>query len=158
MSAMRIKRVDWLVGITVLSSLLMVWLVLTGFDAVLHFLQQLGNIGKNGYTLTNAIVYILVTTPRRLYEMFGNAALIGGLLGLGGLAATGELTALRATGMSKLRIASSAVGVVAVLMVGVVILGETVAPWGDQQAQTMDLRLKSSGSIGSTSSGLWARR
>ena len=62
----------------------------------------------------------LVTTPRRLYEMFGNAALIGGLLGLGGLAATGELTALRATGMSKLRIATSAVGIVAVLMVGVV--------------------------------------
>ena len=157
MSVMQIKRVDWLVSITVLSSLLMVWLVLTGFDAVLHFLQQLGNIGKNGYTLTDAIVYVLVTTPRRLYEMFGNAALIGGLLGLGGLASTGELTALRATGMSKLRIATSAVGIVAVLMVGVVILGETAAPWGDQQAQAMDLRLKSSGSIGSTSSGLWAR-
>jgi Predicted permeases len=48
------------------------------------------------------------------------------------------------------------VGVIAVLIVGVVILGETAAPWGDQQALTMQLRMKS-GDIGSTSSGLWAR-
>jgi lipopolysaccharide export system permease protein len=156
MESLRIKRVDWLVGVTVLTSLLAVWLVITGLDAVQQFLRQLGNIGKNGYTLTNAVVYVLVTFPRRLYEMFGNAAMIGGLLGLGGLAASSELTALRATGMSKLRIAVSAVGVVAVLMVGVVILGETAAPWGDQQAQAMDLRLRS-GNIGQTSSGLWAR-
>jgi len=156
MSMFNIKRVDRLVAMSVLGSLLMVWLVLTGFDAVTQLVRQLANIGKNGYTLSNAIVYVLVTSPRRAYEMFGNAALIGGLLGLGGLASTGELTALRAAGMSRLRIAGSAVGVVAVMIVGVVILGETAAPWGDQQAQVMQLRLKS-GNLGATSSGLWAR-
>jgi lipopolysaccharide export system permease protein len=156
MSTLTIKRVDRLVAMSVLGSLLMVWLVLTGFDAVTQFLRQLGSVGKHGYTLSNAIVYVLVTFPRRAYEMFGNAALIGGLLGLGGLAGTGELTALRAAGMSRLRIAGSAVGVVAVLIVGVVILGETAAPWGDQQAQAMQLRMKS-GNLGATSSGLWAR-
>jgi len=151
-----IKRVDRLVAFSVLGSLIAVWLVLTGFDAVTQFLRQLANVGKNGFTLMNATVYVLVTTPRRAYEMFGNAALIGGLLGLGGLAATGELTALRAAGMSRLRIAASATGVIAVLIVGVVILGETAAPWGDQLAQTMQLRMKP-GNIGATGSGLWAR-
>jgi len=152
-----IKRVDRLVGLSVLGSLLIVWLVLTGFDAMTQLVRQLHNVGKNGYTLSNAIVYVLVTFPRRAYEMFGNAALIGGLLGLGGLAATGELTALRAAGMSRLRIAASAAGVVAVLIVGVVVLGETAAPWGDQQAQAMQLRLKA-GNLGmATNSGLWAR-
>jgi len=156
MSVFTIKRADRLVAMSVLGSLLTVWLVLTGFDAVQQFLRQLGHVGKNGFTLSNAIVYVSVTFPRRAYEMFGNAALIGGLLGLGGLAGTGELTALRAAGMSRLRIAGSAVGVIAVLIVGVVILGETAAPWGDQQAQSMDLRARSHG-IGATSSGLWAR-
>ena len=75
-----IKRVDRLVAMSVLGSLLMVWLVLTGFDAVTQFLRQLGSVGKHGYTLSNAVVYVLVTFPRRAYEMFGNAALIGGLL------------------------------------------------------------------------------
>lgn len=154
---LRVKRVDRLVAMAVLGSLLMVWLVLTGFDAVTQLLRQLGNIGKHGYTLSNAIAYVLMTFPRRAYEMFGSAALIGGLLGLGGLAGTGELTALRAAGMSRLRIAGSAMGVVAVLIVGVVVMGETLAPWGDQQAQIIQMRAKS-GNLGmTTASGLWAR-
>jgi lipopolysaccharide export system permease protein len=156
-AALRIKRVDWLIGVTVLGSMLLVWLVLVGLDAMLVFVRQLGYIGRNGYTLSNAIFYVLVTVPRRLDEMFSFAALIGGLLGLGGLASTGELTALRAAGMSRLRIAVSAVGIVAILIVGVVIMGETAGPWGDQQAQKLELLLRSNGSIGQTSSGLWAR-
>jgi lipopolysaccharide export system permease protein len=48
------------------------------------------------------------------------------------------------------------VGIIAVLIVAVVILGETAAPWGDQKAQAMQLRMHS-GNLGSTSSGLWAR-
>lgn len=155
--SLRLKRVDWLIGTTVLGSLLTVWLLLTGLDAVLQLLRQLGAVGKNGYTLTNAVVYVLVTFPRRMYEMFGHSALIGGLLALGGLAASGELTALRAAGMSKLRIGVSAVGVVTLMIIGVVILGETAAPWGDRQAQAMQLRMKSNnlGMAGNT--GLWAR-
>ncbi len=151
-----VRRVDKLVALSVLGSVIGVWLVLTGFDAVTQFLRQLGHVGKNGYTLVNAAVYVLVTVPRRAYEQFGNAALIGGLLGLGGLAATGELTALRAAGMSRLRIAASATGVIAVLIAGVVILGETAAPWGDQLGQAMQLRMKA-GNIGATGSGLWAK-
>ncbi|HTV87228.1 MAG TPA: LPS export ABC transporter permease LptG [Dyella sp.] len=157
MAAMRIKRVDWLIGMTVLGSLLLVWLVLIGLDAMLVFVRQLGFIGRNGYTLSNAIFYVVVTIPRRMYEMFTFASLIGGLLGLGGLASTGELTALRASGMSRLRIAVSAVGIVALLVAGVVVMGETVGPWGDQQAQALELRLRSNGNMGMTNSGLWAR-
>ncbi len=153
----RVKRVDRLIGAAVLASVLTVWLVLTGFDAMTQFLRQLGNIGKHGYALGDAVTYVLVTFPRRAYEMFGYAALIGGLLALGGLAGSGELTALRAAGMSRLRIAGSAVGVIAVLIVGVVVLGETAAPWGDQLAQSMQLRMRS-GTLGmATQSGLWTR-
>jgi lipopolysaccharide export system permease protein len=157
MRRVSIKRVDWLIGTTVLGAVLMVLLVLTGLDAVIQFVRQLGSVGRNGYTITHAMVYVLVTLPRRSYEMFGNAALIGGLLGLGGLAGSGELTALRACGLSKLRIANAAVGVIAMLTVAVVVIGETAAPWGDQRAQAMLLKLKASnlGMAGNT--GLWAR-
>lgn len=155
--SLRLRRVDWLIGSGVLIAVVAVWFSLAGIDALLQFLRQLKNVGHNGFTVTSAVIYVLVTFPRRLYEMFGNAAVIGGLLGLGALAGSGELTALRAAGMSRLRIALSAVGVVALLTAGVVILGETAAPWGDQQAQAMSLRQKSGnlGMIGS--SGFWAR-
>ncbi|MDE1963284.1 MAG: LPS export ABC transporter permease LptG [Xanthomonadaceae bacterium] len=151
-----LKRVDYLVALSVIGAVLTTWLVLTGFQAVTQLLRQLVRIGKNGYTLNDAFFYVLLTLPRRAYEMFGNSALVGGLMALGGLASTGEVTALRALGMSRLRIAASVAGAVALLLAGVVVIGETAAPWGDQQAQAMDLRM-SAGSLGITSSGLWAR-
>lgn len=157
MISLRIKRADRLVAISVLGTLVVVWLILVGFDALLQFGKQLGKLDKNGFTATQAAAYILLTVPRRLYEYFGNAALIGGLLGLGGLASSGELTALRAAGMSKLRIAVSVTGVVALLTLGVVILGETLAPVGDQRAQAMMVRYKSSNLGLTTDSGLWAK-
>ncbi|SEJ42491.1 LPS export ABC transporter permease LptG [Frateuria terrea] len=152
-----IKRVDRLVGMTVLGSLLTTWLVLTGFDVVTQLLRQLGFVGRNGFTTFDAVSFVLVTVPRRLYEYFIFAAVIGGLMGLGSLAGNGELTALRAAGMSRLRIAASAAGVVAVLIVGVTILGETAAPWGDQKAQAIQLRMKANNLGLSGSTGLWAR-
>lgn len=152
-----IKRVDWLVGVTVLGSLLTTWLVLTGFDVVTQLLRQLGFVGRNGFTTFDAISYVLVTVPRRLYEYFIFAAVIGGLMGLGSLAGNGELTALRAAGMSRLRIAASAAGVVALLTVGVTIMGETAAPWGDLKAQAIQLRMKANNLGLSGTTGLWAR-
>ena len=156
MISLTVKRADRLIWMSVIGTLLLVWLVLAGFDSLTQFVRQLGNIGKNGFTLYDAISYIALTVPRRLYQMFSNAALIGGLMGLGGLAASGELTALRAAGMSKLRIATSAAAVIAILTAGVVIMGETAAPYGDQRAQQIQVRMRSS-NLGATASGLWAR-
>lgn len=153
----RIKRVDWLIAVTVLGGLLLTWLVLTGLDAFIQFAGQIGNIGHNGYSLGNAVAYILLTIPRRAYQWFVFAALIGSLVGMGALATTGELTALRAAGMSKLRICLSVTGLVLVLMIGVFILGETAAPAGDARAQQVQLQ-RSAGQLHMRQSGgLWAR-
>ena len=153
----RLRQADRLVGATVLGSLVMVWLVLVGFDTFTNFARQLGSVGERGYTLAQAALYIALTVPRRAYEMFGFAALIGALLGMGGLAASSELTALRASGMSRLRIAGSVLGAVAVLTFAVVVLGETAAPAGERRAQALQLSLRSDKLGLTTRSGLWAR-
>jgi lipopolysaccharide export system permease protein len=153
---LRIKRADLLITGTVLGGLLLTWLVLTGLDAFIQFANQIGNIGRNGYTLGNAVAYILLTVPRRAYQWFVFAALIGSLVGIGALATTGELTALRAAGMSKLRICLSVTGLVWVLLIGVFILGETLGPAGDQRAQEMQMQ-RTSGSLAHQASGLWER-
>lgn len=153
----RIKRADKLIGLGVLGSVLVVWLVLVGFDTVIQLSSELGHVGENGYTATQAVLFILLTVPRRLYEMFGHAALIGSLLGLGGLAANSELTALRAAGMSRLRIMLSSLVMVALLTALVVALGETAGPAGEQQAQALKMSLHSSQLDLTTRSGLWAR-
>ncbi|HET7268732.1 MAG TPA: LPS export ABC transporter permease LptG [Oleiagrimonas sp.] len=152
-----VKRVDRLIATSVLGMLVIVWIILTGFDTLSQFLRQLGDVGKNGYTAIDSIIYIAWTVPRRLYQWFGSAALIGGLLGLGGLATSGELTALRAAGMSKLRIVQSVVVMLAILTGLVMLMGEIVAPYGAQRAQAMQLRMHSQQLGMTTGSGLWAR-
>ncbi|MBS0383449.1 MAG: LPS export ABC transporter permease LptG [Proteobacteria bacterium] len=157
MKRFRLKRVDRLIAGTILGGLLVTWLVLIGLDTFIQFANQIGGIGHNGYSLGKAVAYILLTVPRRAYQWFVFAALIGSLVGMGALATTGELTALRAAGMSRLRICLSVTGLVALLMAGVFALGETAAPAGEQRAQEIQLQRTSGQLRMRQDSGLWAR-
>jgi lipopolysaccharide export system permease protein len=154
----RMKRVDRLVAYSTLSAVLVTWLLLVGLDAARAFVGEAVDIGKGNYGIGTVALQILLTVPRRSYEWFPNAALIGSLLGLGTLAGTGELTALRAAGMSKLRICLSVALSLAIATLLVAIMGETVAPAAEQQAQSYALQAKSNDiAIGRRSGGIWAR-
>jgi lipopolysaccharide export system permease protein len=116
------KRVDRLVAMAVLTTVAITWITIVSLDAFRIFIGELNDVGQGQYTLAKAAVYVLLTVPRRFYEMFGYAALIGSLLGLGGLAASGELTALRAAGLSKLRICASVALGLGILTLAVAVL------------------------------------
>lgn len=154
----RMKQVDRLVAYSTLSAVLATWLLLVGLDAARAFVNEAVDIGKGNYGIGAVALQILLTLPRRAYEWFGNAALIGSLLGLGTLAGSGELTALRAAGLSKLRICLSAALSLAFVTALVAAMGETVAPAAEQQAQSLALQAKSNDiAIGRRSGGIWAR-
>src|SRR5690606_23633450 len=130
---LRMGQVDRLVMLAVLSAVGIVWLVLVGFDAFTTFVGELDEIGRGNYRLATAASFVLMTLPRRAWEMFGYAALLGSLAGLGQLAGSGELTALRAAGLSKLRICASVALSLVVLTAAVAVLGETIGPFGEQK-------------------------
>jgi lipopolysaccharide export system permease protein len=151
------KKVDKLVALSVLGSVLLAWGFLVGFDAFHAFLAEINDIGTGQYTLSKAIVYILLTIPRRAYQFFGYSALIGGLLGMGGLASSGELTALRAAGLSKLRICVSVIISLTLMTAGVMLIGETIGPRGEQKAEAFALAAKSKDVAIGKNGSLWAR-
>src|SRR5690606_27474320 len=95
--------------------------------------------------------------PRRAYMLFPYAAVIGSLLGLGALATSSELTALRAVGLSRQRIVMSAFGVIGALTLAMVLVAETIGPYGDQQGQSLAMAAKSADVSRARNSGLWAR-
>src|SRR3546814_12699129 len=68
---------------------------------------EFGDVGKGNYGLLDAVTYIVYTIPRRAYTMFPTVAVIGALMALGQLAASSELTALRALGLSRRRLSRS---------------------------------------------------
>ena len=151
---------DVYIGKVVLGFVLGVWLVLVGLDFVLGgggLMAQLDDIGKGSYSFVDAFLYSTYTIPRRLYDLFPTAAVIGSLLGLGQLAATSELTALRALGLSRKRL-SLAVALAIALLTGLMVInGETVGPWGERKANALKAAATSPNMIVAQYSGLWAR-
>jgi len=151
------KKVDKLVAISVLGSVLLTWGFLVGLDSFKAFYTEINDVGTGQYTLTKAVVYTLLTVPRRAYQWFGYSALIGGLLGMGGLATSGELTALRAAGLSKLRICISVIFALTALTALVMLMGETIGPRGEQKAEALALTAKAKDVTIGKGGSLWAR-
>src|SRR3990167_4687202 len=67
-----------------------VLLALIGVQLFIQFAAELQDIGTNHYVLLQAIIYVPLLLPGRLYEFFPMAALIGTLMGLGRLATHSE--------------------------------------------------------------------
>ena len=88
---------DTYVGQVVLVTVLLTWAVLVGLDVVMALSGEISDLGQGNYTFGHAVAWVLYTVPRRAYTMFPTAAVIGSLMGLGQLAASSELTALRAS-------------------------------------------------------------
>ncbi|MCC7634047.1 LPS export ABC transporter permease LptG [Stenotrophomonas rhizophila] len=155
---LRPMRFDLYLGRAVFGTVLLTWAVLVGLDVVMAFSGEFKDVGKGGYTLGHAAAWVLYTVPRRAYTFFPTAAVIGSLMGLGQLAATSELTALRALGLSRKRLSVSVAIALSLLTAVMVFSGEVVAPWAQSRADNIKLSAKSGGSLAASRySGLWAR-
>ena len=150
------RLTDRLIASSVLGAVLMVWVLLVGVDSLGAFAGQLGDMSGE-HSLSSALIFILWTLPRRAYTLFPFAAVIGSLLGLGTLATSSELTALRAVGLSKQRIVMSAFWVIGALTLAMVLVAETLGPYGEQQGQSLAMAAKSADVSRAKGSGLWAR-
>jgi lipopolysaccharide export system permease protein len=152
-----LRRTDRLVAASVLRALLAAWLLLVALDAFTALADELADVGRGSYTVASAFAHVAWTLPRRMYEVFPTAAVIGALAGLGALAPTAELTAMRAGGLSKARIAGAATAAAGALLALVTVGGETIAPWAERQAQSLAASALSEDLIALGRSGVWAR-
>ncbi len=113
---------------TILGSVLLVMSVVLVLGALFVFIDQQDDIGVGHYTAVDALWYTLLNLPQQAFELLPITVLIGSLLGLGSLARGSELTVIRATGVSIVRLAW--MGLVAgLILIGVeVLLGEFLSP------------------------------
>lgn len=142
---------------SVLTSILITWFSLALLDRFFAFLGELGDVSPDTqYGNLQAFYYILMGTPKLLYDYFPTATLIGSLLGLGNLAANSELTAMRAAGISigQIVIMTLKLGLVLVLLVFV--LGEWVAPHTELAASSFKLRMQQK-QLAIGNQGIWVK-
>jgi len=151
------RLLDRYLGSTVIQSTAVVLLVMLSLDLFFNLLEEMEDLGEGGYGTADVTVYLLLTLPRRIYETLPMALLVGGLLGLGGLAAGSELTVLRAAGVSKLRLVGAALRVGLVLSLGGMLLGEFIAPETEKIAQRWRAEAQQRALVLGGSQGFWAR-
>jgi lipopolysaccharide export system permease protein len=148
---------DRYIGRAIASSTVLVMLVLLAIYTFLSFADELRDVGQGRYDLWAALEYVLLTLPGRIYDLFPATALLGTLLGLGGLAGTSELIVMRAAGVSVSRIGWAVMKVGIVLVAMVIILGEWLAPVSEQYAK-VKRSIAVSGQIAMVSrKGFWVR-
>lgn len=91
------------VGLEVLKAILLALFALVGLLAVFTVLEEVQAF-QNQYGFFNALKFVALSLPRLFYETIPFGVLIGGLVGLGGLAARSELIVMRASGLSTYQI------------------------------------------------------
>jgi lipopolysaccharide export system permease protein len=129
---------------------------LTSLFSLLEFVDQLHDVGKGHYRLIDALFYVLLTAPARLLQLMPAAMLFTCLFALGALATHGELTAMRAAGLSPRQIVGSVLKLAGYAVVALFLLAQFVIPPAQQLAQAERAsRLSSSGAVRSGNS-FWA--
>lgn len=140
-----------------LWSTLMALAVLVAIFAFFSLIDQLEETNKGSYGVLNAIIYVLLTTPRLAYELFPIAAMIGAMASLGILAQNSELDVIRTSGISKFELGTLLVRSALVLVVISLIVGELLAPYSEQKAQHQRSMAMTEQITLQTKYGFWAR-
>jgi lipopolysaccharide export system permease protein len=151
-----LKVVDRYVGQAAITGLLAVWLIMTLFFAMFGILSELRDT-QGDYGTSDALWFVALTTPRMAYQIFPVSALLGTLVGVGNLASGNELVAFRTSGVSRLRLALSAMAGALLITTPVVIMGEWVAPAAEQQARAFRLSEMVGRAIIGGARGMWIR-
>lgn len=145
------------IGRTVLVHTVMVMAVLLTIYFFITLMDELAAVGQGRYSIVMALQYALMLLPRQLYELFPMVALLGGMLGLGTLASSNELTVIRAAGVSVRRIMLAMMKMALVLMLAVALIGELAAPQLEQEARVMRAQAMSKSVSLGLKGGLWVR-
>ena len=135
----------------------MVLVAFLGLFAFFDFVNELDSVGKDGYMLHHAMIYVAMILPGRVYELLPVAVLIGSLYALTTLARPSEITVMRASGLSTWRMLRVLGLIGSVFVVLTFVFGEYIAPPAESAAQQWRLTATNSTVSQQLRSGLWVK-
>jgi lipopolysaccharide export system permease protein len=124
----------------------------------IDFVDELDQVGRNGYTLWLVALRALLELPGHFYELFPISVLIGTIYSMARLAQSSEFTILRTGGLGPGR----ALRMLSFLGLGFALLtwlvGDFVAPWSEREAVLLKASVRGGLSLGSSGAWLKERR
>lgn len=151
------RLLDRYIATAIAGGVLVSLTVLLSLFAFFGFVEEMGEVGRGRYGVWQATQYVFFSLAPIAYQLFPIAALMGCIMGLGGLASNSEITAIRAAGVSLNRLLWSVSKVGIVMMMLALLLGEGVAPYAEEYAQKVRSEAISGEIIRQGSQGIWAK-
>jgi lipopolysaccharide export system permease protein len=145
-------------GREIYLSIGLVFLALIMLFSFLDLIHELNEMGKGQYNLGYVLLFVLLTIPGHVYELFPVAVLIGTIIALVQLAASSELTVFRSSGASLLQMVGALFKIALPLVVLSLICGELLAPPSERMAQQLRLKAQNAQvTLKEFRSGVWVK-
>ena len=125
--------------------------------AFFDLINELGDLGKGEYRLQHVLLFVVLTVPSHVYELFPIAVLIGTLYALAHLAGNSEFTVMRGAGLSPGGAATLLVRIGLVFSVLTFLVGEFVGPIAERTARQLKIRATSAVVAQEFRTGLWIK-
>jgi lipopolysaccharide export system permease protein len=145
-------------GREIYLSIGLVFLALISLFSFLDLIHELNAMGQGQYHLGYVLLFVMLTIPGHVYELFPVAVLIGTIVALVQMAASSELTVFRSSGASLWQMIGALFKIALPLVVLSLVCGELLAPPSERMAQ--ELRLKAQNAqvtLKEFRSGVWVK-
>src|SRR5215470_3368575 len=154
---LRLPTLDWYLAANVAQNFFFALGTLAVIFSIINATEELQRVGVGTYGVRQALWFVCLTLPNEVYGLFPAAALLGIVIGLGGLAHRNELIAIASSGVAPARVVVSVIGWAAVVIVAGVLFSELVAAPLTYRARTERSIALSGGRALTSAGGLWAR-
>ncbi len=134
--------------------------VLVAFLALFAFFDLMGelqSIGKGGYQVQHAFLYVLMGLPGYTYELMPIAALIGTIYVLAQFASRSEFTIMRVSSMSTLMAGGMLARIGMLFAVITFVFGEFISPKASELAEKLKLSVQGTAISQEFRTGLWTK-
>ena len=123
-----------------LYATLLIFVALLSLFAFFDLIHELGNVSKDGYPLSRALLFVGLSLPGHVYELMPTAALIGTLFAIAQMVSNSEYTVMRASGASLTQITWAIIRIGIPLAIATFLAGEFLAPPAERLAQQVRLQ------------------
>lgn len=140
------------------ASIALVFVALLMLFALLDLINELSSMGRGDYKLGYVLLFVALTVPGHVYELFPVAVLIGTIFAMVQMAANSELTVYRSSGVSLLQMMRALLKIGLPLVMLCFLCGEFVAPPSERMAQQLRLKAQNAQvSLKEFRSGVWVK-
>ncbi len=152
---MKILQRYFLVNIS--QAVAFVLIALLALIAFMDLTQELPDVGKGGYMMQHALLYVLMQVPGNMYRVMPVAAMLGTIYTMAQFAQSSEFTIMRASSMST-RMAATMLFKIGLLFVVITfIFGEVITPRTAPLAERIRLSAKGATVSSEFRSGMWTK-